>query len=83
MARFAIARLGGLAGILVVLVAVVFVIQSVVPSDPARMIAGRGATPAVVAQVRHQLGLDKPLPDRFVRYIDRLAHGDLGVSTSA
>lgn len=82
MTRFVSTRLAGLVGILVALVAVVFLIQSVVPNDPARVIAGRSASPAAVERVRHELGLDKPLPDRFVRYVDRLAHGDLQMSVS-
>jgi peptide/nickel transport system permease protein len=82
MARFAIGRLAGLAAILVALVAVVFVIQSVVPNDPARIIAGRSASPAAVERVRHELGLDQSLPTQFADYVGRLARGDLAMSVS-
>lgn len=82
MTRFVLARLAALAGILVVLMAVVFVIQSVVPNDPARTIAGRSASPAAVERVRHELGLDESLPVQFGNYVGRLAQGDLADSVS-
>jgi peptide/nickel transport system permease protein len=82
MARFIGGRLAGLVAVLVVLVAVVFVIQSVVPNDPARIIAGRSAPQSAVEKVRHELGFDKSLPEQFVRYVERLAQGDLQTSVA-
>jgi len=49
-------------------------------ADPARQIAGRSATPEVVENIRHQLGLDLPLYRQYFRYVTALAHGDLGRS---
>jgi peptide/nickel transport system permease protein len=51
-----------------------------VPADPVRMIAGRNATPTVVENIRHQLGLDRPIPVQYASYLTRLAQGDLGRS---
>jgi peptide/nickel transport system permease protein len=62
------------------LVVIVFALQAVIPSDPVRAMVGASAPPAVVAQERHKLGYDKPLPERFVDYLDRLVHGNLETS---
>jgi peptide/nickel transport system permease protein len=65
-----------LAGVIVV----VFALVHLVPGDPARVLLGEEATDAAVASLRHALGLDLPLPEQFLRYLDHLAHGDLGRS---
>lgn len=57
-----------------------FIITRVLPSDPAQLIAGQRARPEQVAVIRSQLGLDRPLPEQFARYLADLAHGDLGRS---
>jgi len=44
------------------------------------MIAGRSATKATVESIRKELGLDKPLPVQYFKYISRLVQGDLGRS---
>jgi peptide/nickel transport system permease protein len=59
---------------------ITFVLLYALPADPARMIAGRSATVDTVARIRTELGLDQPLPVQYVRYVERLAHGDLGRS---
>jgi peptide/nickel transport system permease protein len=59
---------------------VTFAILFALPADPARQVAGRTASPSQVEEVRHQLGLDLPLPAQYARYIGKLAHGDLGRS---
>jgi peptide/nickel transport system permease protein len=52
------------------------------PGDPAlAMLAGQsGITPADVDRVRHQLGLDQPVPLQYFNYIGRVLHGDFGES---
>ena len=57
-----------------------FLLMQVVPTDPAVVRAGPTASAEVVAQIRADLGLDKPLWWQFAVYVGRLAHGDLGVS---
>ena len=59
---------------------VTFVLLYLLPADPVRQIAGRAATAATVASIRHQLGLDLPLPVQYARYFWGLVHGDLGRS---
>ncbi len=57
-----------------------FVLMQVVPTDPAVVRAGPTATPDVIAAIRVQLGLNRPLWLQFLIYLDHLLHGDLGVS---
>ena len=59
---------------------ITFCILSWLPSDPARQVAGRTASVAQVEQVRHQMGLDLPFWQRYSRYAEKLAAGDLGRS---
>ncbi len=62
------------------LIIVVFLIANVVPTDPARIIAGENATPAQLEALREQLGLNEPLYVQFWIYIRDLATGDMGQS---
>ena len=62
------------------LVLIVFAISHVVPSDPARIMAGENAPPEQVEALRHQYGLDLPLPVQFAHYIDDVVSGNMGVS---
>ena len=57
-----------------------FALFFVAPHDPARIIAGRLATPQTVALVRHRLGLDEPVLTQYWHFVDRLLHGNLGYS---
>jgi peptide/nickel transport system permease protein len=59
---------------------VVFALFYLAPADPARVIAGRLATPATVAAVRHRLGLDLPVPQQYEHFLIGVLHGDLGYS---
>ncbi len=59
---------------------VTFVLLYWLPADPARLIAGRNATAATVVTIRHELGLDQPLPVQFLHYVTGLLDGDLGRS---
>ncbi|MBV8792718.1 MAG: ABC transporter permease [Pseudolabrys sp.] len=65
---------------LIGVVVVTFLLTRALPGDPAAYFAGPAATKQAIEQVRAQLGLDKPLPVQFVRYVNDLAHGDLGNS---
>eukprot|EP01037_Dinobryon_pediforme_P036245 gene36245-43098_t len=64
-------------------VIVTFLLARALPGDPAAYYAGSSATPESIAQIRAQLGLDRPLVVQFFDYVDRLAHGDLGQSVSS
>jgi len=59
---------------------ITFCLSFLMPADPVRMIAGRSATQATVESIRKELGLDKPVPVQYFKYISRLVQGDLGRS---
>ncbi len=59
---------------------VTFGLTFMIPADPVAMMAGRNSTPALRQQIRQQLGLDRPLPEQYARYLVRLVQGDLGRS---
>jgi peptide/nickel transport system permease protein len=61
----------------------VFGATQVLPGDAASAILGRSATPAQKAIYRKQLGLDKPLPEQYWRWISGVAQGDLGTSVAS
>lgn len=63
-------------------VIITFLLTRVLPGDPAVYFAGPAATPDSIAEIRKSLGLDRPLPEQFVRYVGDLARGDLGNSLS-
>ncbi|HEX7682277.1 MAG TPA: glutathione ABC transporter permease GsiC [Trinickia sp.] len=77
---YIVKRLLGAVPTLVLVAVAVFLFVHVLPGDPARLAAGADADEATVALVRHQLGLDLPMPTQFVRYFDHMLHGDLGQS---
>jgi len=59
---------------------ITFAIARIVPSDPAALWVGPRPTQEQIAQARHDLGLDRPLYVQYLRYVDDLVHGNLGVS---
>jgi len=67
---------------LIGVVIVTFLLTRVLPGDPAVYFAGPAATPESIAEVRKTLGLDRPLPEQFLRYVNDLAHGNFGNSLS-
>jgi ABC-type dipeptide/oligopeptide/nickel transport system permease component len=78
--RYLVGRLVQLLPTVLGVTFVVFVSIQLIPGDPAREIAGQDATDAEVAALRRQLGLDRPLHEQYLRYLGRLARGDLGRS---
>jgi peptide/nickel transport system permease protein len=60
--------------------ALAFLMIHLVPGDPARTMLGVHATDQAVALLHHQWGLDRPLPQQYLLFLGRLAHGDLGDS---
>ncbi len=61
-------------------VTLTFFAVRLVPSDPARLYAGPRARPEQVEALRARLGLDRPLPEQYVRYVSGLLRGDFGDS---
>jgi ABC-type dipeptide/oligopeptide/nickel transport system permease component len=58
----------------------VFLMIHIVPGDPVEQMLGEGAAPGEVANLRHVLGLDRPLLMQYGRYLGDLSRGDLGQS---
>ncbi len=58
----------------------VFVLYFIQPEDPAQLLVGRAATPAMIQQIRQSLGLTLPLWQQYLNYFGRIFHGDLGFS---
>ncbi len=80
MLRYLLRRLVYVGLMLGGLVVITFVISNVTPADPAALAAGPDATPDMVATLRHEYGLDQPLPEQFLHYVLGLARGQLGRS---
>jgi ABC-type dipeptide/oligopeptide/nickel transport system permease component len=80
MLRHAIQRLLMAVPVMLGVLLVGFLLMQVVPTDPATVRAGPTATPDVIAAIRADLGLDRPLWEQFGLYLWRLLQGDLGVS---
>lgn len=66
--------------VMAVVAVFVFGLLYLSPGDPAAIIAGDTATPADIARIHAQLGLDRPLYVQFADWSWRLLHGDLGIS---
>jgi len=58
----------------------VFSLIHLTPVDPAELILGEEHSPQAVIALRHELGLDQPLPQQYLTWIGRALHGDLGRS---
>ncbi|ACM06232.1 ABC transporter permease [Thermomicrobium roseum] len=81
--RLIIRRLFFLIFVLLGLSLITFTLSHVVPSDPARMIAGPRASPAAVEKIRKEYGLDQPLWRQYVRYVSGLVRFDFGKSLTS
>ncbi|HEX6874576.1 MAG TPA: ABC transporter permease [Nocardioidaceae bacterium] len=78
MLRFLLHRL--LIGLLVLwlISLAVFALFFVIPSNVARTLAGRQATPETIAMIEHRLGLDQPILKQYWTFLTNALHGDLG-----
>lgn len=57
-----------------------FVLRSITPGNPVDQILGDSATPEQRTELAHELGIDRPLPEQFVRYVAGAVRGDFGKS---
>lgn len=80
MRRYLVKRVALIALTLWGLSVLTFAISRIAPGDPARLAAGPQATEEMVANLRHQFGLDRSLGVQYVRYLEQVVHGNLGVS---
>jgi peptide/nickel transport system permease protein len=73
-------RLLGLIPVLLGVSLLVFAFVRAIPGDPARVMLGERATEESVQRIREDLGLNRPLPEQYLRFMGNLARGDLGTS---
>jgi peptide/nickel transport system permease protein len=76
--RFIVRRAAGTAIVLFAVSVIVFLIFNVIPdSDPARSMAGRNATPTLIASIDEEWGFNDPLPQQYVAMMRKVFSGDL------
>jgi peptide/nickel transport system permease protein len=73
-------RIAAAVATLLVVSMLVFAGTEVLPGDAASAVLGKTATPAQVAELRGQMGLDRPVVNRYLDWLAGFAHGDLGDS---
>src|SRR5215204_1861475 len=73
-------RLLGTIPVMLVVAVFIFLMLRLTPSDPAAVIAGDNATTEQVAQIRSQLGLDRPMIEQFFIWSGRVLSGNFGES---
>ncbi len=80
MLSYIIKRVLGVIPVLLCVSMLVFGFLRLIPGDPAMVMLGERATPANIARVREQLGLNKPLYEQYLTFLNNALHGDLGRS---
>ena len=80
MYRYLVARLVQLFFVLLFLSILVFTIVRLIPGDPAAVMLGTEATPAAVAQIREEMGLDAPIVVQYVKWLQHVLQGNFGTS---
>ena len=80
LVRLVLVRLLALVPMLLALTMVSFALVHVIPGDPALVMMGGEGTPQAVEELRHQLGLDRPLHVRYLEWLGQISRGDLGQS---
>lgn len=78
--RSAVRICGTAAGTLLVASLVIYAALALAPGDPATELAGPRATPQLIAQIRHQYGLDRAFPVRYWSWLTSALHGNFGIS---
>jgi peptide/nickel transport system permease protein len=78
MARFIVRRLVGTVLVLFAISVIVFLIFNVIPSsDPAQRMAGKEASPTLIASINEEWGFDDPLPQQYLTMMKKIFSGDL------
>jgi peptide/nickel transport system permease protein len=80
MAQQVARRIGGFLAALLLASLVIFTAVEVLPGDSAQMILGTEARPDTLAALRHEMGLDQPVTQRYADWVAGFVQGDLGMS---
>lgn len=67
-------------GVIICISAITFFVLNVIPGDPVRAMLGDMADEQTVEQVRHSMGLDRPVPEQYLNWFVNMIHGDFGTS---
>jgi len=73
-------RFAGLILTLFIVSVLIFTVMDLLPGDPASIMLGTSASPDTLAALQRELGLDQPLPVRYLAWLGGVLAGDLGVS---
>ena len=80
MHNYLIKRLLSTIPVLIGISLMLFFMLRMLPGDPAQVLAGQMATPQEIENIRHQLGLDRPVYEQYAVYMSHLVRLDLGRS---
>jgi len=80
MGNYVIRRLIQSVGLIFGVSIIVFVLVRLIPGDPARIMLSDSASPEQVLAMRHQMGLDRPIPVQYLVFLGHAFRGDLGRS---
>ena len=80
MNAFLLRRLAISIPTLLIVTVLVFVLQQLLPGDPALALSGEERDPAVLAAIRAEHHLDQPIPVQYAYWLGGALHGDLGIS---
>src|SRR5712691_330319 len=80
MLAYLIRRLALMVPVAFLVSVLVFSLIHLTPVDPAELILGEEHSPEAVVALRHELGLDRPLPEQYLTWISHALRGDLGRS---
>jgi peptide/nickel transport system permease protein len=83
MLRFVVRRLLLLVPILLGLSILLFLWIRALPGGPAESLLGERATPEAIEQIERVYGLDRPIHEQYLKYLENLVRGDLGTSISS
>src|SRR5947207_8821238 len=77
---YLLTRLGLVVPMVLILLTMVFLLMRVAPGDPVSASLGGHAPPAVINQVKHELGFDKPLYIQYFQYLGDVVRGNFGTA---
>jgi peptide/nickel transport system permease protein len=78
--RFVVRRLLGAIPLVLGVATILFFVVNLAPGDPIALFSGPGVSPEALETLRRNFGLDRPVHERYLRWLGSLVRGDLGVS---
>ncbi len=64
----------------IILLSTVFFMMHIIPGDPIRVLYGDELPEIYIEEIRHELGLDRPMYVQYIEYMSKFFKGDLGIS---